>query len=105
MHNKKGPNELRLKTMRLIGRQNLQEYKFWKGGAEEIAKEYEWNKSIGLKLGCWKSGVLVYDDSGKVADLIAERSLDAQRTLSSEVRFLVLVRLSHVWHLINKLLL
>lgn len=65
--------------MRLMGRQNLQEYKFWKGNENEIAKEYEWNKALGLRLGCWKTGVLVYDDDGKVAHEIAQRNL-----LSSE---------------------
>lgn len=64
---------------------NLQEYKFWRGGAEEIAKEYEWNKALGLKLDCWKSGVLVYDDDGKVADCIAERNIEVQRAISLEV--------------------
>ncbi|KAJ3085523.1 hypothetical protein HK102_014081 [Quaeritorhiza haematococci] len=64
------PNELRIKTMRLIGRQNLQLYKGWKGGEEDLARELERNKEIGLRLGCWKSGVLVYDDDGKVLEAI-----------------------------------
>ncbi|OZJ04415.1 hypothetical protein BZG36_02917 [Bifiguratus adelaidae] len=59
-------NDLRLKTIRLIGRQNLQLYKDWKGNAEAIAQEYERNKAIGLQYGMWKGGCLVYDDEGKV---------------------------------------
>ncbi|TPX55588.1 hypothetical protein PhCBS80983_g05197 [Powellomyces hirtus] len=60
------PNDLRVKSMRLVGRQNLQEYKDWKGDEEAIKAEFERNKDIGTRLGCWKSGVLVYDDDGKV---------------------------------------
>lgn len=60
------PQELRLKTIRLIGRQNLQLYKNWKGSEEDIKREYERNKAIGLKFGCWKNNCLVYDDDGKV---------------------------------------
>ncbi|TPX66275.1 hypothetical protein SpCBS45565_g04547 [Spizellomyces sp. 'palustris'] len=60
------PNDLRVKSMRLIGRQNLQEYKDWRGSEEDIRGEYERNKEIGIRLGCWKSGVLVFDDAGRV---------------------------------------
>ncbi|KAJ3160818.1 hypothetical protein HDU86_008178 [Geranomyces michiganensis] len=60
------PNDLRVKAMRLVGRQNLQEYKDWKGSAADIKLEFDRNKDIGLRLGCWKSGVLVFDDDGKV---------------------------------------
>lgn len=65
-------NELRLKTVRLIGRQNLQIYKdqCWKGDANDITREYERNKAIGLKLGQWKQGVLVYDDDGLVRGIL-----------------------------------
>ncbi|GAB5588877.1 hypothetical protein Unana1_03777 [Umbelopsis nana] len=59
-------NDLRLKTIRLIGRQNLQLYKGWKGNGDAIAKEYERNKEVGLKFGTWKQGCLVYDDDGLV---------------------------------------
>ncbi|KAI8099352.1 uncharacterized protein BX664DRAFT_254275 [Halteromyces radiatus] len=59
-------NDLRVKCIRLIGRQNLQLYRGWKGNAEDIAREYERNKAIGLKFGTWKQGVLVYDDEGNV---------------------------------------
>ncbi|KND04239.1 uncharacterized protein SPPG_01670 [Spizellomyces punctatus DAOM BR117] len=60
------PNDLRVKSMRLIGRQNLQEYKDWRGSEQDIRDEYERNKEIGMRLGCWKSGVLVFDDAGRV---------------------------------------
>ncbi|CAO0789671.1 unnamed protein product [Mucor circinelloides] len=59
-------NDLRLKCIRLIGRQNLQLYKNWKGNAVEIQQEYENNKRIGLKYDTWKQSVLVYDDDGQV---------------------------------------
>ncbi|KAL9539696.1 hypothetical protein MBANPS3_010113 [Mucor bainieri] len=61
-------NDLRLKCIRLIGRQNLQLYKDWKGNADKIQQEYESNKRIGLKYGTWKQSVLVYDDDGKVEE-------------------------------------
>ncbi|ORZ26026.1 hypothetical protein BCR42DRAFT_316554 [Absidia repens] len=59
-------NDLRVKCIRLIGRQNLQLYRGWKGNADDITREYERNKEIGLKYGTWKQGVLVYDDDGMV---------------------------------------
>ncbi|GAN05507.1 conserved hypothetical protein [Mucor ambiguus] len=61
-------NDLRLKCIRLIGRQNLQLYKDWKGNADEIQQEYENNKRVGSKHSTWKQGVLVYDDDGKVEE-------------------------------------
>ena len=68
----KSAQELRLKTARLIGRQNLQLYKDCKLSEEDILKEYQLNKEIGVELGQWK-GVLVYDDDGKVLEAINER--------------------------------
>ncbi|ORY96423.1 hypothetical protein BCR43DRAFT_491678 [Syncephalastrum racemosum] len=59
-------NDLRIKCIRLIGRQNLQLYRGWKGNADDIAREYNRNKELGLKYGTWKQGVLVYDDDGLV---------------------------------------
>jgi hypothetical protein len=67
------PNELRLKTIRLIGRQNLQLYKGWKGNEMEIKQEFEYNKQIGLEFNSWKSNVLVYDDDGLVLDALKNR--------------------------------
>ncbi|KAJ3295231.1 hypothetical protein HK104_002892 [Borealophlyctis nickersoniae] len=63
-------NDLRVRTIRLIGRQNLQLYKDWKGREEDIKAEYERNKEIGMRLGAWKAGVLVYDDDGKVLEAL-----------------------------------
>lgn len=57
---------MRVKTIRIIGRQNLQLYKGWKGNGDAIAREYEKNKEVGLKFGTWKQGCLVYDDDGLV---------------------------------------
>ncbi|SAM05880.1 hypothetical protein [Absidia glauca] len=59
-------NDLRVKCIRLIGRQNLQLYRGWKGNDADIKREYQRNKAIGLKYDTWKQGVLVYDDEGKV---------------------------------------
>ncbi|KAI8336075.1 hypothetical protein BC941DRAFT_354486 [Chlamydoabsidia padenii] len=66
-------NDLRVKCIRLIGRQNLQLYRGWKGDADDIKREYQFNKSIGLKYGTWKQGVLVYDDDGKVEKALTNR--------------------------------
>ncbi|CAG8535912.1 10010_t:CDS:2 [Ambispora gerdemannii] len=67
-----GAQDLRVKTMRLMGRQNLQLYKDWKGNEDAIRKEYEKNKEIGVKTGMWKAGTLVYDDDGLVVKMIKE---------------------------------
>ncbi|KAF9340554.1 hypothetical protein BGZ91_001380 [Linnemannia elongata] len=66
-------NDLRVKSIRLMGRQNLQLYKDWKGNEQDIAKEFELNKAIGLKYGAWKGGCLVADDDGLVAKAIEEQ--------------------------------
>jgi hypothetical protein len=68
-----------VKCIRLIGRQNLQLYRDWKGNAEDIAREYEFNKEIGLQFGAWKQGVLVYDDEGNVERaLLKHHSVEKQ---------------------------
>ncbi|KAI8872663.1 hypothetical protein GQ42DRAFT_143166 [Ramicandelaber brevisporus] len=66
-------NDLRLKTIRLIGRQNLQLYKDWKGDEQAIMAEYELNKQVGLEFSTWKGGVLVYDDDGNVLRRLTEK--------------------------------
>ncbi len=43
----------------------------------QVAQEYEYNKEIGLRLGCWKGSTLVYDDEGKV---LAELLRDARQS-------------------------
>ncbi|KAI8149537.1 hypothetical protein BJV82DRAFT_642114 [Fennellomyces sp. T-0311] len=73
-------NDLRIKCIRLIGRQNLQLYRGWKGNAEDIQREYQRNKEIGLKYGTWKQGVLVYDDDGLV-----EKEILAQKKQEEDV--------------------
>ncbi len=50
----------------------MNSYKGWKGNAEEIARELEANKAIGLRFGTWKAGVLVSDDAGQVDEAIKE---------------------------------
>lgn len=49
--------------MRLIGRQNLSEYKGWKGNEKDIMEEYELNRATGLRTNCWRGGLLVSADS------------------------------------------
>ncbi|CAG8719554.1 15803_t:CDS:2 [Acaulospora colombiana] len=71
--------DLRVKTMRLIGRQNLQLYKDWKGDGDAIKKEYEKNKMIGLKTGTWKAGTLVYDEKGVVLKMIQEMGEEGKK--------------------------
>jgi hypothetical protein len=63
-------NELRLKTIRLIGRQNLELYKGWRGTEQDILNEYEHNKEIGKECNSWKNNVLIYDDAGLVYEAI-----------------------------------
>ncbi|KAJ2717271.1 hypothetical protein H4R19_000023 [Coemansia spiralis] len=63
-------NDLRMKSIRAMGRQNLQLYKGWRGDAAAVLREYERNKEIGMRLGAWKGGALVYDDDGHVLKAI-----------------------------------
>ncbi|KAI7875067.1 uncharacterized protein EV154DRAFT_526790 [Mucor mucedo] len=72
-------NDLRVKCIRLIGRQNLQLYRDWKGNAEDITREYEANKKIGLEYGSWKQGVLVYDDAGNVEKALLEHHKEMEK--------------------------
>lgn len=65
-------NHLRVKTIGLMGRQNLSKYAGWKGDEEAITREFERNKAIGLATGCWKGTCLVTDDAGKVLKMIEE---------------------------------
>ncbi|KAJ2612789.1 hypothetical protein H4S08_002540 [Coemansia sp. RSA 1365] len=64
------PNDLRMKSIRVVGRQNLQLYKGWRGNIAAVQREYERNKEIGLRFGTWKGGALVYDDDGHVLKAI-----------------------------------
>ncbi|KAJ1665243.1 hypothetical protein IW140_003489 [Coemansia sp. RSA 1813] len=68
-------NDLRMKAIRIMGRQNLQLYKEWKGDKDAVKREYERNKEIGLRFGTWKGGALVYDDDGHVLKAIEESNL------------------------------
>ncbi|KAG0256008.1 hypothetical protein BG011_004817 [Mortierella polycephala] len=76
-------NDLRVKSLRLMGRQNLQLYKDWKGNEEDMAREFELNKAIGLKYGAWKAGTLVADDDGLVAKAIEEQWPNAGKTVAN----------------------
>ncbi|GJJ76385.1 hypothetical protein EMPS_08744 [Entomortierella parvispora] len=77
-------NDLRVKSMRLVGRQNLQLYKDWKGNEQDMAREFELNKAIGLKYGTWKAGTLVADDDGLVAKAIEETWPNAGKVSSAD---------------------
>ncbi|KAF9395308.1 hypothetical protein BGX21_009985 [Mortierella sp. AD011] len=76
-------NDLRIKAMRLMGRQNLQLYKGWKGNEQDMAREFELNKAIGLKYGTWKAGTLVADDDGLVAKAIEEQWPNAGKVIAA----------------------
>lgn len=57
----------------------MQLYRGWKGNADDIAREYNRNKEIGLKYSTWKQGVLVYDDDGLVEkELLAQKNAQQQ---------------------------
>ncbi|KAI9228513.1 MAG: hypothetical protein DHS80DRAFT_15457 [Piptocephalis tieghemiana] len=67
------PHDLRIRTQRLLGRQNLQGYRGWKPVSKEaIEAEYDRNRRIGLELGGWKGQMLVLDEEGRVAEAIKE---------------------------------
>eukprot|EP00877_Chromochloris_zofingiensis_P005773 jgi/Chrzof1/15197/Cz09g31090.t1 len=65
-------HNIRVKTSRLLGCQNLSRYvghKFTKAAAEA---ELESNKQIGAETGCWKHGMLVDDDKGTLKAYLAK---------------------------------
>ncbi|KAI9002134.1 hypothetical protein DFJ74DRAFT_696729 [Hyaloraphidium curvatum] len=64
------PNDLRIKAMRLIGRQNLARYRDWKGEEGAITAEWNRNRRIGTALGAWKGSTLVSDEKGLVEQVI-----------------------------------
>jgi hypothetical protein len=57
-----------------MGRQSLEQYRGWKGNEQAIKQEYQRNFEIGKELNCWKSGMLVADDQGKVLQRLQETS-------------------------------
>ncbi len=65
---------MRSKTSKMMGRQSLVEYieMKWKGNKEQIEKEHDRNKEIGLKTNAWKGGLLIKDDSGLVKRICLE---------------------------------
>lgn len=76
-----------MKTALLMGRQSLKQYHHWKGNVEAIEREYALNKQIGEELNCWKGGVLVADDDGKVLARIEElRKATSSAASSSDER-------------------
>jgi hypothetical protein len=69
------PQDLRSKCQRLLGRQNLQEYKGWRGNAAEVESEYNRNRAVGELFNTWKSNTLVLDDDGKVAAYLEQHPI------------------------------
>ena len=63
---------LRIKSTRLLGSQSLQRYQGRKMDRKAVDAEQKANHALGLKLGCWKSGVLVENDEGAVAKYYKE---------------------------------
>ena len=60
-------SRLNVQACRLIGCQNLKRYQGRRMDREEVQCEYETNKELGVRLGCWKAGMLVDNDAGDVA--------------------------------------
>ena len=54
--------EIRLKAARLLGKQDLSEYKDQRLSAEQIANEHAQNKAAGEAAGNWVAGVVVSEN-------------------------------------------
>ena len=67
-----GEQDLRVKTCRALGVQNLQRLQGWRGSAQEQAAVQGQHKALGERLGCWKNGTLVENFSGDVAKALRE---------------------------------
>ena len=67
-----GGQDLRVKTCRALGVQNLQRLQGWRGSAQEQAAVQGQHKALGEGLGCWKNGTLVENFSGDVATALRE---------------------------------
>ena len=64
--------QLRVKTQRVLGRQNLKAFAGWHPESlEEIEIVKAFHKAIGVATGTWKGSVLVLDDGGKAEAAIA----------------------------------
>jgi len=66
------PQQLRVKSSRIMGSQSLARYTGNKYTKKQCEAEYAKNKAIGVQTGCWKAGVLVEDDNGSVAMALKE---------------------------------
>lgn len=64
---------LRVKTAKLLGSQSVARYTGRTFTADQIAAEYDANKALGERLGCWKQGVLV-DVDGRVEAELAKQA-------------------------------
>eukprot|EP00878_Enallax_costatus_P012768 GHUV01013332.1.p1 GENE.GHUV01013332.1~~GHUV01013332.1.p1 ORF type:complete len:206 (+),score=55.18 GHUV01013332.1:187-804(+) len=57
-------HNIRVKTAKLLGCQNLSWYHGRKFTKLEAEAEFEQNKQLGAQTGCWKNGMLVDDERG-----------------------------------------
>ena len=62
-----GEQDLRVKTCRALGVQNLQRLQGWRGSVVEQAAVHEQHRTLGQALGCWKNGTLVENFEGAAA--------------------------------------
>lgn len=60
--------DLRMKTCRLLGRQDLRKYHGWKGDRAAMELEYEKNRSEGTSKGLWKFGVFLNEEFGLLVE-------------------------------------
>lgn len=72
-YNSLAPHDLRLKLMRLIGRQDLGEYFGLRLTEADVAAQFERNQKIGREhKHLWKNGMIVKDEQGTAERLIKE---------------------------------
>lgn len=70
-------HNIRVKTAKLLGCQNLSWYHGRKFTKSEAEAEFEQNKQLGARTGCWKNGMLVDDDGGTLRRHFQTRSAAA----------------------------
>lgn len=71
-------HNIRVKTAKLLGSQNLSWYHGRKFSKAEAEAEYEKNRQLGAQTGCWKNGLLVDDGKGTLrAHFVAQQAATA----------------------------
>lgn len=58
---------IRIKTAKLLGCQNLSRYQGQRFSRAQVEAQFAANKKLGADTGCWKNGMLVDDDKGTLA--------------------------------------